>query len=111
MEEARRVVEGLSLQQLLEAPWPAFHGTGVYNTSCRLNHSCAPSLKLANLASSRMVAWALLPISPGELSISYIDTASDVQTRRRQLLEYGFTCNCSKCQQEDSTGQRKAQKR
>lgn len=113
MEKARAEVAKLSLEQLLDAAWPTFHGTGLYASVARLNHSCAPNVKVdfpENAA--RLRAFALRPIAPGEeLCISYIEQQVDVQTRRRQLLEYGFNCICEKCLKEDGTAIRKKEKR
>mmetsp|Transcript_155364 Transcript_155364/g.289910 ORF Transcript_155364/g.289910 Transcript_155364/m.289910 type:complete len:500 (-) Transcript_155364:41-1540(-) len=113
MSEARAAVDRMSFEQLLEAQWPAFHGTGLFMSVARINHSCAPNVKvLFPMNSARLQAIALTPVNAGEeLCISYIRQEADVKTRRRQLLEYGFNCVCEKCVREDSTSVRKAQKR
>merc|ERR1719277_1750934 len=74
MEEARGEVERLSLEQLLQAPWPAMHGTALFASVARINHSCAPNLKIEFPANSaRLTATALNQVTPGdELCISYI---------------------------------------
>ncbi|CAK0815818.1 unnamed protein product, partial [Prorocentrum cordatum] len=113
MAQARAEVNGLTLEQLLSAPWPALHGTALFASVARLNHSCVPNLKIVfPRNSASLSAVSLTPINPGdELCISYIMEDADVKIRRRRLLEYGFTCDCPRCLQEDSLASRRNQKR
>jgi hypothetical protein len=113
MAEAREVVSKMTMEQLVEAKWPNFHGTGLFASVARMNHSCEPNMKVDFPGNSaKLRAFALRPMNAGdELCISYIEQGADVQTRRRQLLEYGFTCVCDKCLREDSVATRKAGKR
>lgn len=113
MAEARRRVDTMSFAELLEAPWPSLHGTALFATVARVNHSCAPNLRIDfPMNCARLTATALAPIAEGEeLCISYIRQEPDVQTRRRRLLEYGFVCSCPRCLQEDSGTTRRAQRR
>eukprot|EP00931_Biecheleriopsis_adriatica_P017905 TRINITY_DN12691_c0_g1_i1.p1 TRINITY_DN12691_c0_g1~~TRINITY_DN12691_c0_g1_i1.p1 ORF type:complete len:488 (-),score=122.30 TRINITY_DN12691_c0_g1_i1:23-1486(-) len=113
MAEARAEVAKMSLAQILQSPWPALHGTALFASVARMNHSCAPNAKIAFPGNSaRLTATSVLNVSPGdELCICYVNQEADVQTRRRRLLEYGFTCSCSRCLSEDSGALRKAQKR
>jgi len=113
MAKARAEVAKMSLEELLSAPWPTFHGIGLFASVARLNHSCAPNLKVDFLANSSCIqAVTLRPIAPGEeLCISYIEQEMPVQQRRKQLLEYGFHCICERCIAEDSGAVRKKEKR
>jgi len=113
MEKARIEVGKMTFEQLIQAPWPSLHGTALFASVARINHSCAPNLKVEfPMNSARLSAIALAPISPGsELCISYIGQGESVKVRRTKLLEYGFVCNCERCLQEDSSDVRKAQKR
>lgn len=113
MAQATAEVAALSLEQLLQGVWPQMHGTALFASVARMNHSCAPNMKVAFPGNSaRLTATSVLNISPGdELCICYVNQEADVQTRRRRLLEYGFTCTCSRCLAEDSATLRKAQKR
>lgn len=113
MAEARQRVDAMSLAQLLEAPWPSMHGIALFATVARLNHSCAPNVRIDFPANSAcLVAQALEPIEVGaELCISYIRQDADVQVRRKRLLEYGFVCSCPLCVKEDSGATRRAQRR
>jgi len=113
MAQATAEVARLSLEQLLQGVWPQMHGTALFASVARMNHSCAPNMKVAFPGNSaRLTATSVLNISPGdELCICYVNQEADVQTRRRRLLEYGFTCTCSRCLAEDSATLRKAQKR
>lgn len=114
MAQARAQVEAMPFERLLEAPWPAFHGSGLFIFVARLNHSCQPNLKLHFPGNSAcLTAVALAPVAPGEeFCISYIRQDANAQTRRKQLLEwYGFSCSCPRCAQEDSVAARRTQKR
>lgn len=113
MAEVGAEVGRMSLEQLVQAPWPTVHGTALFVTVARINHSCVPNLKIEfHRNSAVLTAIALRPLkAEEELCISYIRQEADVKTRRRQLLEYGFTCSCEKCLQEDSGTVRKTQRR
>lgn len=113
MSEARAEVGRLTFEQLIQAPWPALHGTGLFVSVARCNHSCEPNVKIVFPGgSARLSAVALAPVAPGdELCISYILQKPDVKVRRRQLLEYGFLCSCPRCLREDSGEVRRAQRR
>merc|ERR1712137_984076 len=112
MSQARTEVDRMSLEQLVQAQWPTLHGTGLFPSVARLNHSCAPNAKIDFPSNSaQLVATSLQPLVAGqELCISYIRKDQDVHTRRRQLLEYGFVCQCERCAQEDTGGVRKTQR-
>jgi len=113
MAEVGAEVAKMSLEQLVQAPWPTMHGTALFISVARCNHSCVPNLKIEfHRNTACLTAIALRPLSVGEeLCISYILQQADVTTRRRQLLEYGFTCICERCLQEDSATVRKTQRR
>eukprot|EP00929_Paragymnodinium_shiwhaense_P118467 TRINITY_DN90391_c0_g1_i1.p1 TRINITY_DN90391_c0_g1~~TRINITY_DN90391_c0_g1_i1.p1 ORF type:complete len:478 (-),score=115.84 TRINITY_DN90391_c0_g1_i1:145-1578(-) len=114
MAKARQEVGLMTMEQLLEAPWPTMHGAALYPLVCRMNHSCMPNVKVDHNSNSALAT--VVSLSGGavgeELSVSYIGTQEkDVQLRRRRLAEYGFMCNCARCLQEDSGSVRKTQKR
>lgn len=113
MARARAEVSQMSFEQLLKGVWPSMHGTALFASVARMNHSCAPNVKVTfPKNSSKLLATSVLNISPGdELCLCYINQEADVQTRRRRLLEYGFTCCCTRCLAEDSATLRKTQKR
>jgi hypothetical protein len=83
-------------------------GTAMFSTACKCNHSCEPNVVL--LYKTRgwgrdhpLVAYcvALRDIQEGEeLTISYIVTDDDLEVRQKHLINYGFVCECSKCQRE-----------
>jgi len=113
MAQARTAVNKLSLEQLVGARWPSLHGTALFPSVARINHSCIPNMKIEfPWNSSQLAAVAVSPVAAGEeLCISYIKQEADVNTRRRQLLEYGFVCSCECCLKEDSGVVRRTQKR
>merc|ERR1711988_472911 len=80
MAQARAEVGSLSLEQLLRAAWPSMHGTALFTSVARINHSCDPNLKIEfPSTSARLRATALAPLAPGdELCISYVSQEADV---------------------------------
>merc|ERR1711904_659056 len=92
--ELRAKVSQMSLEQLLAAPWPAFHGIALFGTVARLNHSCSPNMKVDFPSNtSRIHAFAMKDIQPGqELTICYVKDDKPAHIRRKKLLEYGFEC-------------------
>jgi hypothetical protein len=113
MAEAQAAVDSMSFDELLSAPWPSFHGTGLFPSVARLNHSCRPNVKVDfPTNSARLRVMSIEPAIAGEqLCICYIRKEEKVEVRRRQLLEYGFTCNCPRCIEEDAIACRKTKKR
>ena len=67
-------------------------GTALYESASLLNHSCEPNLGVALSPGAHLSLFASRDIAAGEeLTISYVDAALDVDTRRRALRHgYGF---------------------
>ena len=86
-------------------------GVAHYSTVSKMNHSCEPNVILVYKSRGwgrdhPLVAYvvALRDIQEGEeLMISYIDS-EDVSYEKRQaaLANYGFVCECSKCEIENA---------
>lgn len=82
------------------------HG-GLYVLHSHINHSCEPNISIRHLdqrtALSRITVIARRNIEPGEeLYISYVNPGLPLETRRQQLLEWGFgECKCSRCSTEE----------
>lgn len=104
--ELRKKVNQMSMEQLLAAPWPAMHGIALFGTVARLNHSCAPNVKLQFPGNNaRINAFAIKDIPQGqELTICYIKVDEAAVVRRRKLKEYGFDCVCERCVAELGPG-------
>jgi hypothetical protein len=78
-------------------------GTAVYLVPSMLNHSCDPNVDvLFPSNNSTMHLQARRDVAAGEqLSITYIDAATSVATRRKELQwGYGFSCQCARCVEE-----------
>jgi tetratricopeptide (TPR) repeat protein len=80
-------------------------GVALYATSSFLNHGCTPNAvwKInADTAGDTLKLVALRPISANEeVLVSYTNVNMDCDTRQKDLqLRYGFTCQCTKCQQQ-----------
>ncbi|RLM66596.1 histone-lysine N-methyltransferase ATXR2 [Panicum miliaceum] len=79
-------------------------GTAFFPLQSCMNHSCCPNAKAFKRDEDKdghAVILALKPISKGEeITISYIDEDLSYEERQVQLADYGFTCACSKCQEE-----------
>lgn len=73
--------------------------------SC-LNHSCDPNAEVVFTDSSEATLRLLKDVRKGEeLFISYINCDGlDVWQRRERLSEWGFTCACPRCADEDPQG-------
>lgn len=85
-------------------------GSAVYHVGSMFNHSCAPNVHATWPSGTSSASFrALRDIHLGEeLVISYIDT--DMSYERRQaslLLNYGFRCECPKCQDDDDDRDKK----
>ncbi|KAF7003890.1 hypothetical protein CFC21_019164 [Triticum aestivum] len=79
-------------------------GTAFFPLQSCMNHSCCPNAKAFKRDEDNdghAVIIALGPISKGEeITISYIDEDLPYEERPAELADYGFTCTCSKCQEE-----------
>lgn len=73
-------------------------GVGLYDRLALLNHSCDPNCVVV-FERTNAVLRAVKPIDAGEqLTISYIDRATDRNERRKQLAaRYHFECACARC--------------
>uniref|UniRef100_A0A453D1P8 SET domain-containing protein n=1 Tax=Aegilops tauschii subsp. strangulata TaxID=200361 RepID=A0A453D1P8_AEGTS len=79
-------------------------GTAFFPLQSCMNHSCCPNAKAFKRDEDNdghAVIIALGPISKDEeITISYIDEELPYEERQAELADYGFTCTCSKCQEE-----------
>jgi hypothetical protein len=90
--------------------FPPLDGTAMYATICKMNHSCDPNAivlykRRGYGAKQPLTAYcvALQDIAEGEeLTISYIGKDEPREERQAALVNYGFQCNCLKCQNEAS---------
>ena len=79
-------------------------GTGLYSIQCTFNHSCDPSATAEGESSGAASLLALKDIAVGdEITISYIEEEASYRERQAQLKDYGFKCECERCQREKST--------
>ena len=88
----------------LPSPLPEPLWTAVYPSISCLNHQCRPNCEVRFLCEDHQgTVVATRRIKKGdELCISYIDDneRSDYKKRRASLRDYGFECDCSKCESE-----------
>lgn len=80
-------------------------GVGLYPSLSLLNHDCRPNCVMV-FEGTKLLLRAVRDISPQEeLTISYIETLSLAEDRRRQLEDqYHFTCHCQRCDSQDKDG-------
>ncbi|CAB4274237.1 unnamed protein product [Prunus armeniaca] len=80
-------------------------GTAFYPLQSCMNHSCSPNAKAFKREEDRdgqATIIALKPISKGEeVTISYVDEDLPFEERQALLADYGFTCRCPKCLEEE----------
>ena len=88
----------------LDGIFTPLDGTAMYATACKMNHSCHPNVvvlyKQPSIGKMPLCIHvvALRDIEEGEeLCISYIDSSEPVESRREELGNYGFECQCEKC--------------
>jgi len=85
----------------LPMPVPPVEGSALFLQISCVNHSCAPNAQVVYGASHAAVLMATRPIARGEeITIAYADTSAPVHVRRAELFEYGFACDCVKCECE-----------
>ena len=83
-----------------------FEGAGLFPLQATLNHSCEPNVTLLKEEGpeerdGRVVARLTRDVAAGEeLCNSYVDTLLPLRRRRRELREYGFDCDCPRCERE-----------
>ena len=99
------VTAGPLLAALGDEEVPACEGTAFYALQSCINHSCSPNAHAMKRdgqdEDGAAVILAKRDIVAGEeLTISYIDEAGGVNDRAKQLAEYGFVCQCSRCRRE-----------
>ena len=81
-------------------------GTGIFPLQAMLNHSCEPNVTLLKEEGpeehdGRVVARLMRDVAAGEeLCNAYVDISLPVRRRRRELREYGFECDCPRCERE-----------
>lgn len=79
-------------------------GTAFFPLQSCMNHSCLPNAKAFKREEDRdgqATIIALRPIQKGEeITISYIDEDLPLEERQASLADYGFSCRCPKCLEE-----------
>jgi hypothetical protein len=97
----REEVAKMSIEELTASEYPTFHGTGLFASVARTNHSCEPNVVMDFYDSNAMVTCkALRDVHQGEeLRMSYIGRPESKSTkvRQAQLRDYLFECSCQKC--------------
>jgi hypothetical protein len=100
----------------LDTIFTPLDGTAMYSTTCKMNHSCVPNVmaKYSYSCSGGGIKtrWgrdfplvvscsAITDIEIGEeLCISYINSDLNYEDRSKALENYGFACNCRRCDEE-----------
>ncbi|KAI7563673.1 hypothetical protein KC317_g7580 [Hortaea werneckii] len=81
------------------------HGTAVYMTYSRLNHSCSPNTyNVYNNFQGLETVHATRDISAGEeITVSYIELLRTRNQRAASLKRWGFTCACKCCKGASSS--------
>lgn len=91
-------------------------GTGIFPLQATLNHSCEPNVSLLkdgpDEEDARVVARLSRDVLQGEeLCNAYCDVELPLAKRQRELLEYGFVCDCGRCEREKAGAGRTEGKR
>lgn len=78
-------------------------GSAIYHVGSMFNHSCTPNVHACWPTGTSTVSFRTLrDVQLGEeLLISYIDADMSYERRQASLLfNYGFSCECPKCDEE-----------
>lgn len=79
-------------------------GNAFYSLQSCINHSCVPNahaFKREHDDDGAAVILALRHIDAGEeITICYVDTNASLEERTRALNDYGFSCDCERCEAE-----------
>jgi SET domain-containing protein len=77
---------------------------GLFPKTARINHSCNPNAgNYWDEKAAERVIYASRDIEEGEeITVSYIPLLKPIKERQARLQQYGFTCDCSACQSEES---------
>jgi len=104
LDDIRNEVKEMSIDELMNAENPAFHGTGFYLSVARTNHSCDPNVQMDfDQFNCTVTCKALKQIgTDSELRMSYIarPDSKSVEVRRHQRVDYLVHCKCEKCMGE-----------
>ena len=105
-KEAAELITGPLLDALDTGYCAPCEGTGFFALQSCINSDCDPNvapLKDDDDRDGSCVLVAKRPIRAGEeLTMCYVDESADVKTRRAELADYGFTCQCARCQREEA---------
>ena len=82
-------------------------GTAFYALQSCINHSCQPNCHAVrsdedNNSFAVVLAKQFVPAGD-EITISYIDEALPYEERQAALLDYGFKCRCTLCQEDQGS--------
>lgn len=90
-----------------ESLFPPLDGTAFYLLTCKINHSCDPNVIVTYTTTEKGLQARLLvlkDIAIGEEFVqSYIDQSQPLGARQASLVDYGFSCTCTKCTIENAT--------
>ncbi|KAG8364608.1 hypothetical protein BUALT_Bualt18G0015200 [Buddleja alternifolia] len=102
-KEAEKITKSF-LDALGEDYSVSCEGTAFFPLQSCMNHSCIPNAKAFKREEDRdgqATILALRPIIKGEeITISYIDEELPYEERQELLADYGFTCKCPRCSEE-----------
>ncbi|KAH8836086.1 hypothetical protein DL96DRAFT_1576647, partial [Flagelloscypha sp. PMI_526] len=78
------------------------YGLWVGGGESMFNHDCTPNIQKRRYGRT-LGFFAKRDIEAGEqLCTNYVDINQNVQDRRKELLEWGFLCACTRCELESS---------
>lgn len=102
-EEEHEEDEEDEMDDVQEPIFPRFEGIGLFLIASSCNHSCDPNCEVIFAENNTMSLIAKKEIKQGEQILhSYIEETQSVEGRAEDLKEYGFVCNCARCQQESA---------
>ncbi len=72
---------------------------GLFPTTARINHSCAPNAHFTGTAGAVMSVRTTRPLAAGEeLTVRYVDIYAPRESRQHELMQTkAFLCSCPRC--------------
>ena len=95
--------EAKARAEQVERMFVPLDGVGLFTWICLANHSCEPNAEVRYVGGGEVTAEmvALRDIPSGEEIVhSYIDRDLPRDYRQQSLKDYGFACDCPRCERE-----------
>lgn len=80
-----------------KSPFGSGEGSGLWEYSSRLNHSCLPNCCWGTLGDMMVIRTTRRVEAGEECCVSYLSSDEELEERTAKLQHRGFTCDCELC--------------